>query len=72
MLADITLADAEDALGMDEEELEATLSKFFTIDGLTARDLMPWPMDIFREPAPWKRYDRLSLEGRLDAMPELS
>lgn len=57
---------------MQENEIEAALVEFFTIDGLTARQLMPWPMDVFREPAPWKRYDHLSIRDILDAMLDLS
>lgn len=66
------LVNAEDVLGLGEDEIETSLADFFTIDGLTARQLMPWPMDVFREPAPWKCYDHLSLRDRLDAMPSLS
>lgn len=62
---------AEDVLGMQQDEIEAALADFFTIDGLTARQLIPWPMDVFREPAPWKQYDNLSIKERLDSMPSL-
>lgn len=57
---------------MQEDEIETALADFFTIDGLTAKQLMPWPMDVFREPAPWKRYDHLSIKDRLDSMPSLT
>lgn len=63
---------AEDVLGMQEDEIEIALAEFFTIDGHTARRLMPWPMDVFREPAPWKRYDHMSIKDRLDSMPSLT
>jgi len=57
---------------MQEDEIETALADFFTVDGLTARQLMPWPMDVFHEPAPWKRYDHLSIRNRLDSMPLLT
>ncbi|PWY64567.1 flavin-containing amine oxidase [Aspergillus eucalypticola CBS 122712] len=51
------------------EEYQATLervaSEFFTIDGRDSRALMPYPHDPLREPAPWKRYDYLSVGERL-------
>ncbi|KAM0723455.1 hypothetical protein Q7P37_000441 [Cladosporium fusiforme] len=65
-------AGAEDIMHMTEDEIEAALADFLSIDGLTAQELMPWPMDIFREPAPWKKYDHLSLREKLDMMPDLS
>lgn len=42
--------------------------KFFDIDGLTSRTLMPYPHDPFREPAPWKKYDHLTVRERLDQL----
>ena len=57
---------------MQENEIETALADFFTINGLTARQLMPWPMDVYREPAPWKWYDHLSIKDRLDSMPSLT
>lgn len=63
---------AEEVLGMQENEIETALGEFFTIDGLTAKQLMPWPMDVFREPAPWKQYDHLSIKDRLDSMTSLT
>lgn len=57
---------------MQEDEIETALADFFAIDGLTARQLMPWPMDVFREPAPWKRYDHMSIKDRLESMPSLT
>ncbi|PYH74833.1 flavin monoamine oxidase family protein [Aspergillus vadensis CBS 113365] len=50
--------------------LERVASKFFSIDGLDSRALMPYPHDSLREPAPWKRYDHLSVGERLE-MPDL-
>ena len=47
---------------------QAVAEKFFEIDGLTSRDLMPFPHDPFREPAPWKKYDHLTIRQRLDQM----
>ncbi|GLA36267.1 hypothetical protein AnigIFM63309_002185 [Aspergillus niger] len=46
--------------------LERVAEKFFAIDGLDSRALMPYPHDSLREPAPWKRYDYLSVEERLE------
>ena len=64
--------DTEDVLGLQEDEVETALADFFTIDGLTARQLMPWPMDVFREPAPWRQYDHLSIQDKLESMPALT
>ena len=57
---------------MQENEIETALADFFTINGLTARQLMPWPMDVYREPAPWKWYDHLSIKDRLDSMTSIN
>lgn len=54
---------------MQEDEIETALAEFFTIDGLRARQLMPWPMDVVRKPAPWKRHDHLSIKDQLESMP---
>lgn len=59
-------------MNMSENEMEAVLADFLSIDGLTAQDLVPWPMDIFRDPAPWKNYDHISVQNKLDMMPHLS
>ncbi|KAI5456794.1 hypothetical protein BGZ63DRAFT_496079 [Mariannaea sp. PMI_226] len=45
---------------------------FFSIDGRTSRDLMPYPHDPFREPALWKEYDHLSVKDRLDQLEQFS
>ncbi|KAK6386896.1 hypothetical protein LTS17_000160 [Exophiala oligosperma] len=45
--------------------------KFFTIDGLSSRDLMPYPHDPFREPALWKKYDHLTVRQRLDQLKDI-
>ena len=41
---------------------------FFSIDGLTSRDLMPYPHDPMRQPALWTKYDHLSAKDRLDQL----
>ncbi|KAL4925280.1 flavin monoamine oxidase family protein [Aspergillus undulatus] len=51
--------------------LERVAQRVFTIDGLDSRDLMPYPHNSLREPAPWKRYDNLSVKDRLDALHEI-
>jgi len=47
---------------------QGVADKFFTIDGLSSRELMPYPHDPFREPAPWKQYDHLTARQRLDEL----
>jgi hypothetical protein len=44
---------------------EAIFQEFFALDGYTSRSLMPFPHDPFREPAPWKNYDYLSVKDRI-------
>jgi hypothetical protein len=46
--------------------LEVICNDFFCIDGHTSNSLMPWPHDMYREPAPWKRYDHLSVADRIE------
>lgn len=46
--------------------------KFFSIDGMDSRTLMPYPHDPHREPAPWKKYDHLSVRDRLDMLKDVS
>lgn len=41
---------------------------FFSIDGMTSRDLMPYPHEPYRQPAPWVKYDHLSAKDRLDQL----
>ncbi|OCT54707.1 Monoamine oxidase N [Cladophialophora carrionii] len=53
------------------EAIQAVAEQFFTIDGLSSRELMPYPHDPFREPAPWKRYDHLTVRQRLDQLDDL-
>lgn len=38
---------------------------FFNIDGMSSRELMPYPHDPFRQPSPWINYDHLSVKDRL-------
>ncbi|KXH55403.1 lysyl oxidase-like protein 2/3/4 [Colletotrichum salicis] len=38
---------------------------FFSIDGLSSRELMPYPHDPFRLPAAWIKYNHLSAKDRL-------
>lgn len=49
-------------------DLEDVAVKLFEIDGLSSRKLMPFPHDPFREPAPWKKYDHLTVRQRLDQL----
>lgn len=47
--------------------LDQTAEKFFTVNGQTARQLMPFPHQPFRTPAqPWEQYDHMSVRDRLD------
>ncbi|KAL2825859.1 amine oxidase [Aspergillus pseudoustus] len=58
-----------ESVGNDEyAKLEELAGHFFTLDGLDSRALMPYPHDSLREPAPWKRYDHLSVRDRLDQL----
>lgn len=52
--------------------LERVAEKFFAIDGLDSRALMPFPHEPFREPAVWRRYDHLTVKQRLDQIDGLS
>lgn len=47
---------------------QAIAEKFFNIDGLSSRELMPYPHEPFRDPAPWKLYDHLTVRQRLDQL----
>ncbi|KAL2808865.1 amine oxidase [Aspergillus granulosus] len=51
--------------------LERVAQRFFTIDGLDSRSLMPYPHDSLREPAPWKKYDYLSVHDRLNQLHDI-
>jgi hypothetical protein len=46
--------------------IEGISEKCFTIDGLTSRELMPYPYEPFREPVLWAKYDDLSAKDRVD------
>ncbi|KAF4552156.1 Monoamine oxidase N-like protein [Elsinoe fawcettii] len=49
--------------------LEVLFEDFFTIDGLTARDLMPFPHSSVRTAhSEWCKYDAMSIKDRLDEM----
>lgn len=50
------------------EIAEIVAGRFFQIDGLTSKDLMPYPHDPFREPALWRNYDHLTVRERLDQL----
>lgn len=41
---------------------------FFSIDGLSSRELMPYAHDPFRLPAAWMKYDHLSAKDRLNQL----
>ncbi|KAL4790581.1 amine oxidase [Aspergillus venezuelensis] len=51
--------------------LERVAQRVFSIDGLDSRALMPYPHDSLREPAPWRKYDHLSIQDRLDALNDI-
>jgi lysyl oxidase-like protein 2/3/4 len=51
--------------------LERVAQRFFTIDGLNSRSLMPYPHDSLRDPAPWRKYDHLSVHDRLDQLHDI-
>ncbi|EXJ63123.1 lysyl oxidase-like protein 2/3/4 [Cladophialophora yegresii CBS 114405] len=53
------------------ETTQAVADRVFTIDGFSSRELMPYPHDPFREPAPWKRYDHLTVRQRLDQLDDI-
>jgi lysyl oxidase-like protein 2/3/4 len=67
----VLIGDPEVLLGEQLAKFEELLKQFFTIDGLSAKQLLSWPMDALREPAAWRRYDHLSVRGRLDMMTDL-
>ncbi|KIV79403.1 hypothetical protein PV11_06965 [Exophiala sideris] len=58
--------------GAECAEIQQTVANsFFEIDGLTSRDLMPYPHDPFRVPAPWKKYDHLTVRQRLNQLGQI-
>lgn len=54
------------------EIAERVFAKVFQLDGLSSRELMPFPHDPQREPAPWKKYDYLSVQDRLNQLKDMS
>ncbi|KAK7217706.1 hypothetical protein V2G26_005709 [Clonostachys chloroleuca] len=48
--------------------IQRVADAFFTIDGLTSRQLMPYPHEPFRSPALWAKYDHLSAKDRLNQL----
>lgn len=52
--------------------LDRVAQRFFTIDGLDSRALMPYPHDPLRTPAIWKKYDHLSVQDRLNQLHDIS
>lgn len=52
--------------------LERVAQRFFNINGLDSRALMPYPHDPLREPALWRKYDHLSVKNRLDQLDDIS
>ncbi|KAJ5752126.1 hypothetical protein N7520_009043 [Penicillium odoratum] len=61
----------EMSIAEDGAALERVAEEFFTIDGLNSRSLMPYPHDSLREPAPWRKYDHLSVQDRLDQLHDI-
>lgn len=54
----------------EHSDFDAIAQEFFAVDGHTSRSLMPFPHDPFRESAPWKKYDDLSIKDRIEQMRE--
>jgi lysyl oxidase-like protein 2/3/4 len=50
---------------------ERVAARMFQLDGYNSRTLMPFPHDPLREPAPWKRYDHLTIRQRLDDLHDI-
>ncbi|KIW13792.1 hypothetical protein PV08_08984 [Exophiala spinifera] len=62
-------AQVEEVDGQDFGQIaQAVADRFFVLDGLNSRELMPYPHDPFRDPAPWKKYDHLTIRQRLDQL----
>lgn len=50
-----------------EEKIESLAAEFFAVDGLSARELMPFAHEPLRSPPQtWMKYDGLSVRDRLD------
>lgn len=50
---------------------EHVAARLFQIDGMDSWTMMPYPHDPLREPAPWKKYDHLSVKVRLDQLTDI-
>jgi hypothetical protein len=48
-------------------EITSVAEAFFSIDGMTPRQVMPFPHEPLR-PQPWHKYDHLSCQDRLDQL----
>jgi lysyl oxidase-like protein 2/3/4 len=53
------------------EKCEKIAARMFQLDGYDSRTLMPYPHDPLREPAPWKKFDHLSVRQRLDELHDI-
>lgn len=51
--------------------LESVAKRFFSIDGVDSRSLMPYAHDPLREPSPWQAYDHLSVKDRLNQLHDI-
>lgn len=49
------------------DTLARVAEDLFSIDGMTARELMPYPHDPLR-PQPWMKYDYMSVQDRFDQL----
>ncbi|KAG9569234.1 FAD/NAD(P)-binding domain-containing protein, partial [Aureobasidium melanogenum] len=60
-----------DVMGLDVAEYNPRIARiaemFFSIDGMTPREVMPYPHEPSR-PQPWQRYDLMSCQDRLDQL----
>ncbi|KAH0345760.1 FAD/NAD(P)-binding domain-containing protein, partial [Aureobasidium melanogenum] len=58
-------------MGLDVAEYNPRIASiaemFFSIDGMTPREVMPYPHEPSR-PQPWQRYDLMSCQDRLDQL----
>jgi len=48
-------------------KIASIAEQFFGFDGMTPRELMPYPHEPLR-PQPWQKYDHLSCQDRLDQL----
>lgn len=56
-----------DDIAVYNARLTSVAEHFFSIDGMTARQVMPYPHEPLR-PQPWHKYDHLSCQDRLDRL----